>query len=443
MTFRDGLIKARSHIVFLLGLFTALGIILIAGQLDQGGGARPPDHTNLIIQDKLRLQLAQAGPLRADQILWGRIAWRYFQKNIVPETGLANAADKYPSTTMWDTGSFLIGLVAAERIGLINRGEFDARMTMALDSLARLPLFDGVLPNKAYNTRTLAMSDYNNKPSSRGMGWSALDIARLMVPLMVVEERYPNHADEVRHIVRHWKLTKLVQNGILVGATVAADGTTVLHEEGRVGYEEYAAKAMIRAGVDAYQSWHTDDYVRLARVDGVQIPFDSRSADSFGAIVVTTSEPYILDGLEFGFDTRSRVFAEQVYRAQEARFDRTGILTAVSEGHLDQAPLFAYDSVYGNGHPWAVLSDTGRRLDTLRIVNAKSAFGWNALFNTPYSATLVGAVVGLNNPQGGWLEGRYEATGKPDHAETANTNGVILSSLSYRVFGPMLAPDHE
>jgi len=34
-----------------------------------------------------------------------KTAWKYFENNYNPETGLVNAVDNYPSTTMWDTGS--------------------------------------------------------------------------------------------------------------------------------------------------------------------------------------------------------------------------------------------------------------------------------------------------------------------------------------------------
>jgi hypothetical protein len=299
-------------------------------------------------------------------------------------------------------------------------------------------LFDRVLPNKAYNTSSLAMVDYNNHATDRGIGWSALDIARVLIPLTILKRDYPAHAAEVDQITGRWDLSHAVRHGALVGGGVQTDGSTEVHQEGRVGYEQYAAKALILMGFDAYQAYRTDRTVSFVPVDGVQIPVDSRSADTYAAQVYATTEPYMLDGMELGFDERSRKFAEQIYLAQQARFNQTGQLTAVSEGHLDRPPSFAYDTVYGNGAAWAVLTDKGVRLDNLRTLSTKTAFSLDALYNTPYTVKLVNNAVSLNDPSVGWLEGRYEADGKPDTAETANTNGIILEGLHFRALGPLL-----
>ena len=54
-----------------------------------------------------------------------RIAWKYFENNYQPKTGLVNAANQYPSTTMWDTGSSLGATIAAKEFGIITQKEFD------------------------------------------------------------------------------------------------------------------------------------------------------------------------------------------------------------------------------------------------------------------------------------------------------------------------------
>ncbi len=108
----------------------------------------------------------------------------------------------------------------------------------------------------------------------------------------------------------------------------------------------------------------------VKEVEGFPIPVDSRlhrnTTPSF-----TVSEPYLFDGLEFGFDARSHRFATAIYKAQEARHSATGILTAVSESHLDVAPYFIYSSVWGGGAPWAVMTFRGERLDSKRTTTTK------------------------------------------------------------------------
>jgi hypothetical protein len=438
LDFKTGIVKARGHIVFVFALLSAFGLILsMEGLVGSTIGAGDPSDALLERIDQL--PLAPHTPLTMDQRKWGHIAWRYFQNNIDPVTGLVNATDKYQSTTMWDAGSFFLAMIAAERTGVIDRAEFDRRTSLALASLARLPLFDGALPNKAYNTHTLEMVDYDNHVTNRGIGWSALDIGRLFVPLGVLIRDYPGHSEAARRVVARWDVARLASNGILYGGAVT-NGQTTVHQEGRVGYEEYAAKSFIRAGVDAFQAWRTDDTMALLKVGSIKVPVDTRSADDWGAQVYSTSEPYILDGLEFGFDKRSRALSEQLFKAQEERFERTGIVTAVSEGHIDRAPYFLYDTVRGNGDDWAVLTDKGDRYDELRTLSTKTAFALDAVYGSPYTSRLIGIATGLSDPKRGWLEGRYEKGGKANTANTANTNGIVLESLHYRAFGPIVRP---
>jgi hypothetical protein len=436
LDFAEGLRRARGHLTFLAAILTA-GALIIGVEVMASGAQGSGDPSVALLTSADQLPLAPQAQLSPHQMAWGRLAWLYFQNNTDPDTGLANAADKYPSTTMWDTGSFLMGMIAAERIGVISRQDFDVRMGRALASLSRLPLFDGALPNKAYNTHTLRMVDYNNNPTSRGLGWSALDIARLYVPLGILARDYPEHSASVRAVVDRWDTSRLAHDGLVFGSAVT-NGATSTHQEGRVGYEEYAAKSLIRAGLDAYQAWRTDSKVKLVKVDGVLVPVDTRKAGDWGAQVYATSEPYILDGLEFGFDTRSRAFSAQIFRAEQERFERTGVLTAVSEGHIDRAPSFVYATVQANGRDWAVITDTGKRYDSLRTLSTKTAFALDALYGAPYTERLLNAAVTFKDPTSGWLEGRYETGGRLNAILTANTNGVILESLAYRAQGPLV-----
>lgn len=133
---------------------------------------------------------------------------------------------------------------------------------------------------------------------------------------------------------------------------------------------------------------------------GVLVPADIRLNQNM-VPALTTSEPYLVDGLEFGFDQLSQVLASQVYRAQEQRYAQTGILTAVSEGHINVAPYFGYSTVWGGGQDWAVLAFGGERIDSKRTLSTKAPFAWNALFQTDYTNKLVQAVAGLNDPAKG------------------------------------------
>ncbi|MDB5541005.1 MAG: hypothetical protein JWQ89_2732 [Devosia sp.] len=84
----------------------------------------------------------------------------------------------------------------------------------------------------------------------------------------------------------------------------------------------------------------------------------------------------------------------------------------------------------------------GERNDSLRTVSTKTAFAWDALFGTDYTRQLVASVADLAVAEKGWQEGRYEIDGSPNAVFTGNTNAIILASLAFRQFGPILRPQY-
>lgn len=437
MNIRNGLVAGRSHIIFVLALLAAFGLIYWLDQAAIGlRGLSDQHETDRVVSAADPVAIAAPGDLDPVSMQAARLAWQYFVNNTNADTGLVNATDNYLSTTMWDTGSYLLGLIAAKRLGIVEQADFDQRMTKALASLAKLALFDNVLPNKAYNVATLEIVDYDNSPSSRGLGWSALDIARLTVALQAISRFYPEHAAEVSDVLASWDMTKLVADGYLQGSSVSQDGKTILTQEGRAGYEQYGAKALAMLGLDVGKATRVETFVTYHRVEDIPIPVDTRLVGN-ASPAFATSEPLVLDGLEFGFDAISHALASNVYRAQESRANSTGHLTAVSEGHISKAPYFGYSTVWGNGASWAVMSLNGDRFDNLRTLSTKTAFGWNALFRTEYSSKLASAVADLSDPQKGWGEGRYEIDGSPNAVFTGNTNAIILESIAFIRLGPL------
>ncbi len=436
MTFRQGLLNARSHIVFLTALLAAFALVhhLETKKLLPGPGENRIEK--IAISADIPSPLPQK--LSAREMQWATTAWSYFRDNTQDSTGLVDSVAGFNATTLWDSSSYLLGLVSAYRIGIIERDEFDRRMDKALASIEALPLFDDALPNKSYNTITLEMTDYANKPVARGIGWSAIDIARFLVPVNVIIWNYPRHADAARAIVNKWDLSRMVDDGMLIGATVDENGKTSLVQEGRIGYEEYAARTMLLMGHDVTRALQYDDYVHYVPVYGYDIPTDLRTPDLFDAHNYVVSESYILSGLEFGLDSAMREYAWRVYRAQEQRYVKTGELTAVSEDHIDRAPWFVYNTVFVDDKVWNTITDTGEDASEHRTLSTKSALGWHVLFDTPYTGQLMEVVDGLRSASEGWFSGRYEVDKTTNKSLTANTNGIVLESLHYRVHGPLV-----
>ncbi|MCP5088920.1 MAG: DUF3131 domain-containing protein [Rhodobacteraceae bacterium] len=183
------------------------------------------------------------GFLNDRELRAAKIAWGYFAQFTQETTGLANSVGAYPSTTLWDTASYISGLVAAYELCLIEKPEFDRRILKLLTTFRTLKLFRRELPNKVYHTKTGEQVDYTNKPGE--IGYSALDIGRFLVWMRICRNRYPYLANTIDSMLLKWDFSKVIdEEGVMFGAAVDKETKeTVYAQEGRLGYEEYAAKA--------------------------------------------------------------------------------------------------------------------------------------------------------------------------------------------------------
>lgn len=382
-------------------------------------------------------------PLTPEEQAYAKTAWQYFVNNYQPATGLTNSTGGYPSGTLWDIGNYLMALNAARWLNLINQGEFDSRLNQFLKTLGGLKLFEDALPNKVYNAATGQMTDYGNNPLERGIGWSALDAGRLMAALHVIRTCHPQYADWIKGILAKWQIARSVKDDHLYGATIAPDKKTMLVQEGRLGYEEYAARGYELWGFKALKALALEPY-KFIEVNGVRIPVDTRDYKSTQANNYVVSESYILDGIEFGLEGYLKEYAASVLEVQKRRFEATGQLTAVSEDNIDQAPYFLYNTVYANGVSWATITDENKPYPQLRSISTKAAFGWRYLYpDNPYAQKVFDAVKDLRSPDGGgFYAGLYEETKQPNKALTGNTNGLILEILYYKARGnrPLIGP---
>ncbi|WP_224249651.1 DUF3131 domain-containing protein [Hyalangium gracile] len=436
-----GFIAARSHAAFLIGLMAALGVIFFLRYRMPTVRPGVVDYARLLEDRPEAAPLHPTGvPLSEQERAWARIAWTYFERNYQPKTGLVNSVDAYPSTTLWDLGSYMMALLAAEDLKLIGGPEFESRMNALLASLAALPLVDGRLPNKAYHTATLAMVDYDNSESRNGVGWSALDVARFAVPATLITWRHPRYTPAVRAVLQAWGLEDMARDGQMMGSHRSReDGGLVLVQEGRFGYEQYGAKSLFLLGLDVSRALRYEVGVDVMEVAGQRVAYDARlPEDHAGTQNAVLSEPYVLEALEFGLNSTTLPLARAVFHAQAGRFEDTGILTAVSEDNIDRPPYFVYNSVLNGRREWAAFAPDGSDASAHRSLSLKAAFGWAYIFAGDYSGRLLQGVAALNDPQKGWYSGRYEADGKVNTAITANTNALVLEALWYRARGPLL-----
>lgn len=396
---------------------------------------------------------SRRGFLNEREMRAAEMAWHYFELYTQEETGLANSVGNYPSTTMWDTASYMAGLVSAYELCLIEKPEFDSRVSKLLGTLLNLQLFRKEMPNKVYHTQTAERVDYTNKPGE--IGFSALDMGRLLVWLRIIKNRYSHHGNSIDAVMLKWDFSNIIDDeGLLWGALIDKDtGETVYAQEGRLGYEEYAAKGFALWGYRPLLAHRAEPFLTAA-IFGVQVPYDGRDPRIFHSQNYVVTESYLQDGLELGFDLPHddttpdwihsdgwrAEFADRIYQVQENRWRSTGFMTARSEHNVAGPPYFTYDTIFSDGYPWNTVTPRGDYVPEHAAVATKAALGLWALWDTPYTDVLYEAMIELYNPERGMYEGLYETGSGRIDVYTANNNGIVLSAFLHKVQGTILTP---
>lgn len=382
--------------------------------------------------------------LTEEEFKMAKIAWQYFENNYNDSTGFVNASDNYSAVTMWDITSGAMGIVSAYEIGIIDSAECFDKIGKLLKSLTVIPLFNGKLPNKVYNAQTLKMVDYANTEVPDGLGWTAVDIGRFFVFVNKIYRDYPVFTTQINKVISRWNLEDMINDGYLQGISFTSkDKRAKLIQEGRLGYEEYAAKGLTITGFDLWEAMDYTDFIRFVHFDNIDIAYDSRESTTKPSYNFTVSEPYILDGIEYGWNNDARELAWRIYNVQKKRYKETGFVTAVSEDHIDTLPYFVYNTVVNEGDKWVCISESGEDASEFKTLSTKAAFGWYVLFSEAYSDTLINAVKNLYKPGSGWYAGQYEKGGRINKSINVNTNGIVLECLNYKTNGRLVGIHYE
>jgi hypothetical protein len=383
------------------------------------------------------------GALSDTEKEWAKSAWAYFEKNRKGGTSLVASTAQTSSVSMWHVADYLAALVAARELELIDAPRFDNGLSAALGFLNSMRLFHGRLPNKLYDAENGAMVDYGKKPAE--IGWSAVDIGRLLAWLGIVKARYPQYAEYVDRVVLRWDFCPLVGEDRLLYAAEPAGDKLNLHREADRGYEGYAASGFRLWGFDIAAP---PPPTTVVPIYGIDFADDERP----GAPRPVMTGPSVLAGLEFHWSGAGAAagagparedaadLAERVYRVQELRYERAGIATARSDYRRGSDPYYVYDTVLAAGQPWNVLGSDGNYQPHLALVSTGAAVGLWALWNTRYTDTLMRLVEGLRNGDQGWVEGRYEESGSYEWTLSSSTNALVLEALLHKVQGRLYRP---
>jgi hypothetical protein len=365
------------------------------------------------------------------------IAWRQFERLWVPETGLAKATFDYDKLTTWDIGSVMAALYSARVLGLLDPVGYHERMTKTLHTLSTMPLFRDSVFHKLYDASSGRMVNREGKESERGYAWSATDLGRFLVWLRIVANGDPAYAPLAKQIVERMNLDRVVKNGYLHGED-ATPGRRAYHfQEGRIGYEQYAAHGFGLWGYDVALAEDLNTNSQPVTVLGVELLKDKRGLDRL------TSEPLVLMGLELGWTPDEDRFARAVLEAQAQRYRNTKVITIASEDAVGVAPhFFYYYCIYCSGRAFVIETHApGHRVASPRWVSTKATFGWHALLPSEYTQLAL-ELVQRARASVGWSSGVMERSRAPTRSYDINTAAVVLTAAAYRKLGrPLLVRD--
>jgi len=345
-----------------------------------------------------------------------RIAWKYYQPGIGvnPSTGLHYAKLSWHGFTDWDLAGYILTILDAGDIGLINvngRWGVKYRLEKVLNFLANRKLSPDGIPYWAYS------ADSGNPINTKRLTTPS-DSGRLLIALYKVKKKFPEYSNLVDYIV--YNKTNYDK--------IASDSNL---NWGSGFYLYYIVQGFKLFGFDKYQPVKRglNEINRLmngkfVNIYGINIP-----------VTYVTSEPVIHGILDLNLGGDFRKLADRIYKVQELRYINIGKYTAFSEGANDRYPYYIYEWIV-QGSPnklWTVTYPTPSGLknaDIPPIIYTKIAISFLAIYNTQYAEKLAKYLASKTATQYGFYEG-VDEDGRVITTITDKTNSMIINAVRY------------
>ena len=378
-------------------------------------------------------------PLDGVELKAARTAWAYFSQTSDPDTGFSPASTRSPTISPWEMGATLHAILAAQNLGILPRDEAAWRLSLCLSSLASLTVRPQKLPGRAYRFDTLAPTVATGQKPGRVVGYSARQIFRLVSGFIATAHHHSDLAPEIALVLNRWNLRHLLKNNALHSTIVDRNNRKVDIIGDCLGHEQYAARTAGFVGIKADRVADIRPNLGAHKIGRILAPCDKRTIGGHPAIL--TSDPFHLEAMEYGWRQDMLDVAASLFLCFRDRFERTGNLTAPAEDLSDRPPGTIIQGVGSSSNPFASVDESGKTTQISWQLSTKSAFGWWALFPSPYAQKLLDGVSHLMTPAG-WQSGISEETGAINTAISLNTNAVILQALNYKARGPIFPVKH-
>jgi hypothetical protein len=360
-----------------------------------------------------------------------RRAWSYFERNRHPDSGFVSSVEGSAEVSSWDLAGQLAAVVSAHQVGVIDDDEFSRQARTMLRGLGTLPLYDDQLPNRYYRIDTVQMS-----PESRG--WSAVSTGRLLIWLRILANWYPELRTQVMASISRWQFSRAIANGQLNSAT-QIDGTSILQQEGRLGFEQYAAAGFKLWGLNVDRALTLRETNAIS-IYNVELETDKRPSS------VLVSDPFVLGAMELsGVHPQFSALGENIFKVQRARWRHQKRLTAKGRDMHQQAGAQVVNHIYhpDQGTAFNCSLPTGSDI-ACQSISTKIAYGWHALYGDEYSQALLQVIEKGVSSVRGFYAGVFEDL-TVNRAMTLDANAMVLESLllKFRHGEPFLQSDEE
>jgi hypothetical protein len=359
---------------------------------------------------------------RADLLL-AKKAKHYIERNWNTDTGLIDSVQGYHHATLWDIASGIAAILALENLQLISQQDANSRLDKTLSTIAIMPLYSDLLPNREYNTHTGLPSGTFSNSASNGNGWSALDIGRMLIWLQITKHYKPELATQIKRITQRWQLNRAIHNKTLFGELRTKKGTSY-RQEGRLGYLQYAALGYQFAGFDVSAAF-TQENTEMILQDNIPLYIDQRNLPFF------TSDSYLLHAIEMGDPDAWWNQLQALYKLQLRQYNKTNQLWIFAEDAMSKPPWFSYNNINIYGKAWASTTISGKSIINPQIFSNKAAFAFSVLFDDDFSQKLAKTVITNSLSTQAIPTGLYQ-DGRINTAFNINTNSLILVSLWFK-----------
>ena len=359
-----------------------------------------------------------------------KIAWKYFEKNYNPNTGIVNSSANYPIIKVDSIGKTIIATISAKGLGIIDNKDFDTRIAKILNTLKTLPLYKDELPNRYYDAKSATMTTQGGEKIVAGRGWELYSTAHLVTALYHLKEKYPKYKNDVFQIMARFNFSRAVTKNQMFDSFFDGNQTEGLEPIWDFAKEYYVHSSLKLFSIPSYSHFVDERNLDYKPIYNYEVPMGLKDG-------VSEAETYLWSMMEHPYYLKYKHYSSNIFMAQKSRYLITGKIATSSHEHLNQDPYWIRNTIYHNKRDWSDFDNANNSRRKFKILSTKASFIYDALYgyDDNYTTVLKSEVQSLNHKDYGWFGGYYLEQKKVNNSFNILTNSAVLESLYYKKIG--------